>query len=74
MTLSKQGIRSCVAPGRGMTEIDIAHEAAQMMIRAGADLISDFHEVKPTPKDIHEHGKNVRVFTAVAYNKHKDAA
>ena len=69
MSLTKQGIRAVVKPTAGATDIDVAHRAVQDMIAVGADLISDFHEVKPTPKEIHEHGKSVRAFHALAYRK-----
>lgn len=74
MTLIKHGVRSFVLPKRGMTEVDIAHQGVQEMVALGAKFITDFAEVKPTPKDIHKHGDGVRVFTAVGYREMGDAA
>lgn len=69
MTLTKQGIRAFVKPNPQDTEVDIAHRGVQEMAAIGAGAISDFKEIPPTPKDIHKHGKDVRVFTAIAYKK-----
>ena len=74
MSVTKHGVRTAVVPRRGETEVDIAHRAVQSMVDIGAGLISDLEEIRPTPKDIHKHGKNVRVWHAVAVRNQPEAA